>query len=77
MKKITAAATILVAIVVAAATLLFFLNQTDASNQTSEVRITAFSVDPEGWKAPPIRTLPACSTSLFRIQERMMCKGCD
>ena len=53
MKKITAAATILVAIVVAAATLLFFLNQTDASNQTSEVRITAFSVDPEGWKDPP------------------------
>ena len=47
MKKITAAATILVAIVVATATILFFLNQ------TSDVRITTFSVDPEGWKDTP------------------------
>jgi heme/copper-type cytochrome/quinol oxidase subunit 2 len=53
MKKIAAAAAILVAIVVATATILFFLNQTDALNQTSEVRITAFSVDPEGWKDTP------------------------
>ena len=53
MKKITAAATILVAIVIVAAAILFFLNQTDALDQSGEVRITAFSVDPEGWKESP------------------------
>ena len=40
-----------VVIILAFASVWFFLNQTYMSNQTNEVRITAFSVDPEGWKS--------------------------
>jgi hypothetical protein len=42
---------LLVAIIAAATSAWFFLNQTYTPNQTNEVRITAFSVDPEGWKS--------------------------
>ncbi|MBN1358378.1 hypothetical protein JW988_06370 [Candidatus Bathyarchaeota archaeon] len=53
MNRIAVAVTLVVAISVAATAAWFFLNQTDTLNLTSTVRITAFSVDPEGWKDPP------------------------
>jgi hypothetical protein len=68
MNRTTAAAALLVAVIVATAAIWFFLNQTNALDETNnpnetntpdqtnnpnEVRVTAFSVDPEGWKDPP------------------------
>jgi hypothetical protein len=52
MNKIAAAAAFLVVVIVATATTWFFLNQTNALNQTNKVRVTAFSIDPEGWENP-------------------------
>ncbi len=52
-KKTTAATLVVVFIIVAAVTTWFFLNQPDTPNQTNAVKITAFSVDPEGWKDLP------------------------
>ena len=49
-KKI-AAITIFLIIIFASVSYWLFLNQTHSPNQTSTVRITAFSVDPEGWKS--------------------------
>ena len=46
------AALFFVAIIVVAATTWFFLNQTNNLNQTNKVRVTAFSIDPEGWENP-------------------------
>ncbi len=50
-KKTLWAATFLVVVILAVASAWFFLNQTYTPNQTNAVRITAFSVDPEGWKS--------------------------
>jgi hypothetical protein len=52
MNKRIMAALFSVAIIVVAATTWFFLNQTNNLNQTNKVRVTAFSIDPEGWENP-------------------------
>ena len=50
MNKRIMAALFLVAIIVVAATTWFFLNQTNNLNQTTDVRVTGFSLDPDGWE---------------------------
>jgi hypothetical protein len=51
MNNKTAAAILLMVVIVAVAATWFFFSQTNNLKQTSTVRITSFSVDPEGWKS--------------------------
>jgi hypothetical protein len=51
-QKIVAAA-LLATIIVVAIALWFSLYRGDAVDPASDVQITAFSVDPEGWTDPP------------------------
>ena len=50
MNKRIMAALFLVAIIFVTATTWFFLNQTNNLNQTTDVRVTGFSLDPDGWE---------------------------
>ncbi len=50
-KKTLWGAAVLVSVIIAVASVWFFLNQTYTPNQANAVRITAFTVDPEGWKS--------------------------
>jgi len=58
-KKTLWVAAFLVVVIVAVASLSFFFIQPDTSN--SDVKITAFSVDPEGWKDPPDYPRAVCA----------------
>ena len=63
MKKRTAVAAFLVVLILASATTWFFFNQINTPDQINKVRITAFSVDPEGWKNP-VGLLLTCSFNI-------------